>query len=287
MATIEVNGGTIAYEIFGEGQPLVWNSGGRMARSARDYLIAGYFAQRHSVLLWDRMNSEGASDVRLSEAPSPTHADAEDLHAILETLDLGPAIVGGASAGCALSLHMAHRYREDVSAILAIHPGSRDQSVRAQLSEGWYPLADAAESGGMQAAIDLSLNAYRKTIVREADRTLRRSAWLARSIEASPTNRERTLGLAPGRFATMARRWGDTVQVGDGLSDHEIQSIEVPALVISGSDALHPPDSATWLAGCLHAADAPIIEPPLSSASFPEQMAAHFPVIDAFLREAV
>ena len=104
MATLEINGGTIAYELFGEGPLLVWNTGGREARVGREYLLAGHFARRCSVLLWDRRNSAGASDIHLSDADSATHADAEDLHGMLQALGLAPACIGGASAGCALSL---------------------------------------------------------------------------------------------------------------------------------------------------------------------------------------
>ena len=283
MATIEVNGGTIAYEIFGKGPLLIWNAGGRSGRGNRTYLLAGYFARRCSVFIWDRRNSQGASDVNLSDAPSMTQADAEDLHAMLQALGLGPACVGGGSAGCALSLMMAYRYPQDVSSLLAIYPGTRDLAVRAQLGDLWYPLAKAAESGGMQSVIDLSVEAYRKKIVGVADKRDRRVSWLAKSFEANPRNREKMQEMDAVQFAAMARRWGDAVKLGDALTEDEIRSIELPALVISGRDDMHPPESATWLAELLPASETPIYEDPTKTATSPERMATHLTAIDDFL----
>ena len=283
MPTVKVNGGTIAYDIFGKGPLLVWNAGGRSGRGARDYLIAGYFARHSSVLIWDRRNSEGASDVHLSDAPSATQADAEDLHAMLQTLDLRPACVGGGSAGCALSLFMAHRYPQDVASILAFYPGTRDLSVRARLSEKWYPFAEAANSGGMQAVIDLTVEAYKKRIVGVADRHDKRVAWLAKSFQANPTNRDKMLAMDPVQFSAMVRRWGDSVKLGDAVTEDEVRAIEVPALVISGKDDVHPPESATWLAECLPASETPVYEDPTKIQTHAERMAIHLPTIDGFL----
>ena len=186
MATMEINGGIIAYELFGTGPLLVWNTGGRSAPVKREYLLAGYFSRRGAVLLWDRRNSAGASDIHLSDAESATQADAENLHALLQKLDLGPACIGGASFGCALSLLMAHRYPQDVVSILALIPASRDPVVMGRLADHiWHRLATEAEDGGMQAVVDLSVEAYCKDIAGTAQAGERAVGWLARSLEAN------------------------------------------------------------------------------------------------------
>ena len=101
-----VNGASIVYEIFGKGPLLVWTEGGRFGRNELSYLVAGHFARQHSVLIWDRRNGFGASDVALADSPSYVTTDVEDLHALLRNLELGPACFAGASAGSSLSLWM-------------------------------------------------------------------------------------------------------------------------------------------------------------------------------------
>ena len=87
-----VNGASIAYEIFGKGPLLVWTEGGRFGRNELSYLVAGHFARQYSVLIWDRRNGFGASDVALADSPNYMTADVEDLHALLRNLDLGPRL---------------------------------------------------------------------------------------------------------------------------------------------------------------------------------------------------
>ena len=43
---------------------------GRFGRNELSYLVAGYFSRQYSVLIWDRRNGFGASDVALANSPT-------------------------------------------------------------------------------------------------------------------------------------------------------------------------------------------------------------------------
>jgi pimeloyl-ACP methyl ester carboxylesterase len=290
MTTIEVNGGTVAYELFGSGPLFVWNAGGREAGVGKAGPLEKHLATRYSVLLWDRRNSAGASHIYLSAADNPVQADADDLHAIIEQLELGPGCIAGGSAGAALSLLMAHRYPQDVTSILVMKPASMNEEIMGLLAKmTWYVLAEKAETDGMQAVLDLSEASYRKVIDGSVEEGERTTAWIARSIEANAMNREQLLAINPGKFAAMLRKWGDRTKHGGamgGLSQDEIRSIQVPALVSPGDDPIHPRESGTWLTQQLPNAEIlDVTDQEFTTAE--TWWAIMFPEIDDFLRRTV
>ncbi len=72
MPKIEVNGVEIAYELIGNGSPLVFTPGGWEPREPAVYLVAGRLSAHHRVLLWDRRNC-GASGIAFDDAESEWH----------------------------------------------------------------------------------------------------------------------------------------------------------------------------------------------------------------------
>ena len=83
MPKIKVNGVSIAYEVAGEGPPIVWTPGGWIPREPFTYVFAGRLSASHKVLTWDRRNC-GASDLAVEDAESEWHLWADDLHALLQ-----------------------------------------------------------------------------------------------------------------------------------------------------------------------------------------------------------
>ena len=249
MPKANVNGVTIAYEIAGKGPPIVWTPGGWFPRNPFTYTFAGRFSAHYSVLTWDRRNS-GASDVGIEDAESEFHLWTDDLHALLQELDLGPAYVGGSSAGCLMSLLMAFRYPEDVKGLLLHDPPTNDIAACQQpLAEHHYLcLARAAESGGMEAAIELSTNPP------DPDWAWI-TGWVAETIACNPGNRERLLSMDPRQFAAILTRWAGWVTAPRnhvaGLSDEDLAGITTPAIVAHGFNAWHPEHAGRALCGLL------------------------------------
>jgi len=276
---------SIVYEIFGKCPLLVWTEGGRFGRSELSYLMAGHFARQYSVLIWDRRNGFGASDVALADSPSYMTTDAEDLHALLRNLALGPACFAGASAGSSLSLWMAQRYPEDAkSLVLFFAPTDNVALFRASIDKHCFCLAEIAERGGMQAAIDASTESWFCELQGQASE---RGTWLAQTIYRNPSNRERVLAIDPQLFAATMRRWGTfflSMSWPAGLTQEDIRSIAVPVMIVPGDDEIHPRQSAERVSALLEQAE--MVEFPgtvPAAASAIEKFYSVFPALDEFL----
>jgi pimeloyl-ACP methyl ester carboxylesterase len=254
MARISVNNITLAYEVMGKGPPIVWTPGAHFPRDNFVYQLAGRFSTNHKVLIWDRRNAEGASDITIEDAPSDWHLWTDDLHHLLNALNMSPACVAGASSGHILSLLMAHRYPEDVQAIILYDTPTDNLDLKKALADAVYlQFADVAERKGMQAVIEHSTEAWVRLVSSKSD--IEGFDWaikrFAETILMNPSNRDRLLSMEPKRFASIMRKYSDWVLSGrfhlSGLSDEELGRITAPALVLHGFDDVHPRDTAEEL----------------------------------------
>ncbi|NKB71219.1 MAG: alpha/beta fold hydrolase [Candidatus Latescibacteria bacterium] len=285
MPSLTINGAAIEYELFGTGPLLVWTEGGRFGRSEWGYLLAGHFSRQYSVLIWDRRNGFGASDVALADSPNYITTDVEDLHALLDNLGLGPACFAGASAGGSLSLWMAHLYPDAVkSLILFWAPTWNTALFRPGVEKYCFSLADIAEDKGMQAAIDTSTRSWMGEL---QGQPRQQDTWLAQTIHRNPGNRARILALDPQVFAATTRRWGQfilSMSWPAGLAKDAVRSLPFPAVVVPGDDEIHPRQSAERLQSLLN--QAAIIDYPETvgaEASEIEKFYSIFPKLDEFL----
>lgn len=285
MPTITVNGASIVYEVFGEGPLLVWTEGGRFGRNELSYLVAGHFSRQYSVLIWDRRNGFGASDVALSNSPNYMTTDVEDLHALLRNVGLGPACFAGASSGSSLSLWMAHRYPEDVRSLVLFSAPTDDTAlVSSSVYKHCFSLAEIAERGGMQAAIDASTESW---IGELQGQSSERGTWLAQTIYRNPSNRARVLAIDPQLFAETIRQWGTfllSMNWPAGLAEEDVRSISFPVMIVPGDDEIHPRQSAERLLSLLGQAE--MVEFPATvpaEAPVLEKFYSVFPAMDEFL----
>src|ERR1700694_3400930 len=99
MATAEIDGTMISYEVIGEGAPWVLTPGGRFSKDTPGIrqLAEGLAANGKQVLIWDRPNT-GASDVCFTGA-SESEMQADRLAGLLRQLGLAPAVIFGGSGG--------------------------------------------------------------------------------------------------------------------------------------------------------------------------------------------
>jgi pimeloyl-ACP methyl ester carboxylesterase len=248
MPRVEVNGVSIAYEVAGDGPPIVWIPGGRLPRNPFTYVFAGRFSKDYKVLTWDRRN-RGESGFLISDSPNEWHTDTDDLHSLLGQIDMSPAYIGGGSGGCMLSLLMAHRYPEDVKGLILANPPSDSRDKIRPLLAAWYwVLADAAERGGMQEVIKISSNPPEMPFQMLTN-------WISKCADQSPDVGEKILSMDPKWFASILRRWGDWWDNGRmhlaNLADEEVTRIDVPAIIAPGRNDLHPEHAARQLFGRL------------------------------------
>jgi 2-hydroxy-6-oxonona-2,4-dienedioate hydrolase len=279
----QVNGADISYEIIGRGPLLVWTEGGRFGRNKLSYLFAGHFQRHYSVLLWDRRNAAGASEIALSADPWYVMTDAEDLAALLKHLDLGPAHLAGTSAGTSASLLVARAYPQIVQSLVLLHPPTDRHALAAPFAESWLQLAETAESGGMQAVIDTSQDTWDRERHGE---TLTFHTWPAESIHLNPKNRERLLAMDVDEFAETMRRWSDHIRAmiwPPGMTEEDLCQLECPTMIVPGRDTIHPRKVALRLAALI--SQARIADYPAESGAFsPESRVCKvFPEIETFL----
>ena len=96
VPAIDINGGSVVYEILGSsGQLIVLTPGGRFGMDFRGVrpLAEALAAGGHRVLLWDRPNC-GASDVQFY-GQSESHMRAETLHKLVKGLGFDRCILAG------------------------------------------------------------------------------------------------------------------------------------------------------------------------------------------------
>ena len=222
MASIEVNGGNVVYEILGEeGDFIALTPGGRFSkdipglRPLAEALVEGGYR----VLLWDRPNC-GKSDVQFY-GQSESHMRAETLHALITGLDIGP-------------VHHRRRFRRrprfdaDHDAL----PRDRQQAggvehrrrgLRLVRARGHYivPSILAVRGPGINGLLHVG-------------------EWKERIAE-NPANEDRFLAFDADEFLKVMLRWlnafvskpGQTIP---GVEDEMFDNITVPTLIIRGGE---------------------------------------------------
>ncbi|QEO14922.1 alpha/beta hydrolase [Agromyces intestinalis] len=118
--TVTVNGTTLYYERRGNGAPLLLVHGaGEDAGMLADQ-AAGFAAVGYDVVTYDRRGTGASGREDWPEAGAAQHAD--DAHALLGALDLGPTTVVGLSSGGVIGLSLAERHPETVARLIAWEP---------------------------------------------------------------------------------------------------------------------------------------------------------------------
>ena len=247
MATVDIDGIPIAYEVIGEGPPWVVTPGGRFSKDTpgvRELAHALAGAGRR-VLIWDRPNT-GASGVCFTGA-SESEMQADALAGLLRALDMAPAVVVGGSGGARVSLLVASRHPEVVAklAVWWISGG-----IFGLMTLGVVYCGEsirAAWQGGMEAVVGLP-------------------EW-AEVLERDPANADRLRALDPREFIAVLERWmavycPDPGAVVPGLPDATLATLAVPTLVFrsGASDPYHTRATSEALHARIPGAE--LVEPP-------------------------
>jgi pimeloyl-ACP methyl ester carboxylesterase len=260
VVTATVNGLTLGYETIGEGRPWVITPGGRFSKESpgvRELAVA--LAERgNRVLVWDRPNC-GQSDVCF-DGSSESAMQADALVALLEHLDMTPAVIIGGSGGARVSLLAASR-----------HPGAA-----AGLGIWWI-------SGGVYGLLTLAMHYCGGSLAAAWNGGMEAVAALPEwqeVIERNPANRQRLLDQDPAAFVATMERWmlaycpPEDEHV-PGLPDADARALGVPALVFrsGASDVHHTRATSELLAALLP--NAQLAEPPWGDREWLERQDAH------------
>src|SRR5690606_24758492 len=196
VATARINGIEIPHEVLGSGGPWVaLMPGGRRGMAEIRSLAARVAASGCRVLIHDRRNC-GAAQVCAGGGGTEHELWADDLHALLQHLGALPAVIGGSSSGCRMSLDFALRYPQAVRGLLLWRVTGGAFAVQ-RLTEKYYgEYIRAAQDGGMAAVCET-----------EHFREL---------ITARPANRDALMAMDPAQFITAMREWERQFRVGGG-----------------------------------------------------------------------
>jgi pimeloyl-ACP methyl ester carboxylesterase len=250
MATIEINGGNVVYEILGDSSAplIVLTPGGRFGkeipglRPLADALVEGGLR----VLLWDRPNC-GESDVQFYGV-TESHMRAETLHGLLTALEEGPCILAGGSGGARDSMLTAMLYPELASKLIV-----------------WHIV------GGVYSTMNLGALYILPTIMtlrsgQGIEGVLQMGEWNA-LISANPKNRQRILDIGADGLQRVMMRWltpwvpkpGMTIP---GVDDWMFDRIQIPTLIIRGgeNDVDHPKRTSLEVSCLIKGSK--LIEPP-------------------------
>ena len=235
MERVEIRGVPLAVEEAGDpaGGPFVWAHGMTSSRAQED--AAGLFTWSRipgvRVVRYDA-RGHGDSGGTPDDATYRWDALALDLLGVMDHAGIGRSVLGGASMGCATSLHAALRAPERVEALVLVIPPTAWETRAAQA--GTYlagaELVEAAGSGALGSLVrDVpapALFAAMADLVRDAS---------AAAIEAMDP------ALLPHVFRGAAA---------SDLPDAEaLATIDAPTLVLAwAGDPGHPESTAQVLA---------------------------------------
>jgi pimeloyl-ACP methyl ester carboxylesterase len=224
MPTANIRGVNLNYEILGTSGPwMALSPGGRRDMGQVRSLAQKMADHGYRVLIHDRRNC-GASDVSIDPSQPEYEIWADDLYALLEKFNALPAIVGGGSSGCRLSLLFALKYPQAVTALL-LYRVTGGKFAASRLGENYYgQFIRAAQQGGMAA-------------VCAADHFRDR-------IAAKPSNRDTLMAMDPHWFIAAMESWKTAFDKGAdlpviGATEPELNSIKVPTVIIPGNDRTH------------------------------------------------
>jgi pimeloyl-ACP methyl ester carboxylesterase len=228
MPVKHIRGVDIVYEVLGDGGPWVTVTPGGRRGLVGERVLAGLIAEAgYRVLIHDRRNM-GASGIGFP-GHSESHEQAEDLLALLRALDTGPAYIAGSSSGARMSLVLAHRHPEAVKALLLWRVTGGDYAAKRLAFNYYEQYLDAVASGGMDAVLA--------------------TEHFAATAAANRVNGETLRQMGAEAFADAMRRWLGGFRAGcdypvAGLSPDEMRGMTTPAIIIPGSDRVHPPAGA-------------------------------------------
>jgi pimeloyl-ACP methyl ester carboxylesterase len=224
MPIAKVRGVNINYEVLGSHGPwIALSPGGRRALDNVKSLARRMADAGHRVLIHDRRNC-GLSDIAIGGERSEYEIWADDLYELASQLKALPAVVGGGSSGCRLSVLFALKYPHAVRALLLWRVTGGPFAAQ-RLTENYYgQYIRAARAGGMAAVCALD--------------------HFKERIEARSANRATLMAMDAGEFIAAMERWQEQFRLGAelpiiGASEQDLNSIRVPTCIIPGNDKTH------------------------------------------------
>jgi pimeloyl-ACP methyl ester carboxylesterase len=231
----DIDGATLHVEATGTGAPIVLVHAGIADARMWDPIVPALAAD-HRVVRYD-LRGYGRSTI-----PPQPFAHHDDLAAIFGRLDLGPAVVIGASYGGEVAAALAIERPELVRALVLVNTLAGMREPSEQLHAGWRTVSAAMDRGDVPGAVEIETRMW-------VDGPHRQPA------EVDARVRERVTAMNAAIFARIDEVEAAEERELDPPVVDRLDAIAAPTLIVLG--ALDQPDataSATTLAaGIPHA----------------------------------
>ncbi|MCL1848093.1 MAG: alpha/beta hydrolase [Clostridiales bacterium] len=244
MPHIIVKDTNIWYEAYGNGPTLLYLQSAWSGRNPGAYYVAGRLSKNYRVILWDSPNAGQLSDSVITDTKSEYHLCCDYIDGLCEQLNETSIHIAGCSGGGELALLFAHLYPERVKSVSMYRPtDTSSEAERAIVQARYSAVADIARNGTMQDVMHYSEKP-------PESRWKGASRWIY-EITRKPTEKEKFLLLDASQFASILQKWGDwMLQKGfyrANLGDADLNSMQVPVLVVAAADPFHPEELAIEL----------------------------------------
>ena len=224
MPVTNIRGVNINWQQIGDRGPwIMLTTGGRRGHDEFIPLANKLAARGHRVVLHDRRNT-GASDVLIEGDAGEEVIWTEDMLELMNKLGALPAFFGGSSSGARTSILFALRNPAAVRGLLLLRV-TVGAFAAGRLPENYYgQFIRAAREGGMAAVA--APEQYQER------------------IKANPRNADYLRSLPVEKFIAVMTRWNEIFESGGhhpvmGVSEQELGSLKVPAIVVPGNDKTH------------------------------------------------
>ena len=217
MATVRVNSIEMAYEIYGGGLPLILAHGYTATKEMWDEQI-GPLAERYRVVVYD-VRGHGESDVpAVDDAGYTIDTLIDDQKALMDSLGIETAYVGGLSLGGMIAMRFALKFPAMVHALLLF-----DTSPGMGLEGQWAANRQAMEALVRSQGVGAIMRGLYAQGAKAAGIT---RATVPSGIAALLDQQEQ---MSPDGFLGVARAAGDAPSVLERLSE-----ITAPTLIVTG-----------------------------------------------------
>jgi pimeloyl-ACP methyl ester carboxylesterase len=214
----------IFYETFGDHGPwLALNSGGRNSHAEMAPFAKQIAEQGFRVLVHDRRNT-GASQMLFEGTDGEEEIWADDLYALMQSLNALPAYFGGSSAGARLSMLMRRRHPEAVKGLLLMRVTGGAFAAGRLPNMYYLQFIKAAQENGMEGVCHTD--------------------WYKERLALNPSNRDYLMSLDPKDFIAQQEYWLSKFLQGPrspvmGMENAELAQFNLPVLVVPGNDKTH------------------------------------------------
>jgi len=228
MAIAKVNGAEIYYEDVGSGPPIILSPGGLQGVASSYNPVIGTLSQEHRVVVYDR---RFGGQSRSPLVVQTWDMVCDDVFGLMDVLGIEQAYLGGGSFGAAISLGCAARRPERVRAIF---PSNIAGGVicDAYLAGKLFKSMEMAANGSISSVVE-AFNADDRFSpfspeLAQSDRQYRKTLEDMDTEDFAQVMRDTIYALFDGPFPTL------------GMTEKALKSIHTPAVVMPGSNDVHP-----------------------------------------------